>query len=76
MFDFIEGWYNLHRLHSSLGYDTPAHYERQYAALIAAERKEELADSETENSRTDDDIRPVLAGTSRMSSVTLSAKLR
>ncbi|MDX2946532.1 IS3 family transposase [Streptomyces caniscabiei] len=24
IFDFIEGWYNLHRLHSSLGYRSPA----------------------------------------------------
>ncbi|WP_258308640.1 hypothetical protein [Streptomyces sp. NWU339] len=28
----IEGWYNLHRLHSSLGYRSPADYE---AALLA-----------------------------------------
>ena len=75
VFDFIEGWYNLHRLHSSLGYDTPARYERRYAARIAAERKEGVMHSETDTERTDDDIRPVLAGTSRMSSVTLSAKL-
>ncbi|MGW9619023.1 IS3 family transposase [Streptomyces diastaticus] len=27
IFDFIEGWYNLHRLHSSLGYLSPADYE-------------------------------------------------
>ena len=27
IFDFIEGWYNLHRLHSSLGYQSPAAYE-------------------------------------------------
>ncbi|MGW2827165.1 IS3 family transposase [Streptomyces sp. NPDC001443] len=27
IFDFIEGWYNLHRLHSSLGYRSPAEYE-------------------------------------------------
>ncbi|MFG1618342.1 integrase core domain-containing protein [Nonomuraea wenchangensis] len=24
IFEFIEGWYNLHRLHSSLGYRSPA----------------------------------------------------
>lgn len=27
IFEFIEGWYNLHRLHSSLGYRSPADYE-------------------------------------------------
>ncbi len=31
IFDFIEGWYNLHRLHSSLGYRT-AEYETALAA--------------------------------------------
>ncbi|MET8412982.1 transposase [Streptomyces sp. NPDC005195] len=28
----IEGWYNLHRLHSSLGYRSPAEYETTLAA--------------------------------------------
>ncbi|WEH37242.1 IS3 family transposase [Streptomyces sp. AM 4-1-1] len=32
IFDFIEGWYNLHRLHSSLGYLSPAEYETALAA--------------------------------------------
>ncbi|MCX5421785.1 IS3 family transposase [Streptomyces sp. NBC_00078] len=32
IFDFIEGWYNLHRLHSSLGYRSPADYETALAA--------------------------------------------
>ncbi|WP_326695192.1 IS3 family transposase [Streptomyces sp. NBC_01766] len=32
IFDFIEGWYNLHRLHSSLGYLSPAEYETTFAA--------------------------------------------
>lgn len=27
IFDFVEGWYNWHRLHSSLGYRGPAEYE-------------------------------------------------
>lgn len=27
IFEFIESWYNLHRLHSSLGYRSPAEYE-------------------------------------------------
>ncbi len=29
VFDFIEAWYNPHRRHSSLGYDSPAAYERR-----------------------------------------------
>ncbi|MFP3986043.1 integrase core domain-containing protein [Streptomyces sp. E11-3] len=32
IFDFIESWYNLHRLHSSLGYRSPADYEPALAA--------------------------------------------
>ncbi|MFJ8013775.1 integrase core domain-containing protein [Streptomyces sp. NPDC096339] len=27
IFDYIEGWYNNRRLHSSLGYRSPAEYE-------------------------------------------------
>jgi len=33
LFDFIEGFYNPHRLHSSLGYHSPAEFERRYAPL-------------------------------------------
>ncbi|GGL53743.1 IS3 family transposase [Planomonospora parontospora] len=36
VFEFIEGWYNLHRLHSSLGYVSPAAYEAAYEAAFAA----------------------------------------
>ncbi|MFD3872126.1 integrase core domain-containing protein [Streptomyces sp. NPDC058623] len=32
IFDFIEAWYNLHRLHSNLGYLSPAEYESALAA--------------------------------------------
>ncbi|MFB7286780.1 hypothetical protein [Actinacidiphila glaucinigra] len=34
IFDFIEieSWYILHRLHSSLGYRSPAEYETAHAA--------------------------------------------
>jgi putative transposase len=28
IFDWLEGWYNPHRRHSSLGYRSPVHYER------------------------------------------------
>ncbi len=30
LFDFIEGWYNPHRRHSSIDYLSPADYERRY----------------------------------------------
>jgi putative transposase len=30
LFDFIEGWYNRNRLHSSLGYKTPQEVENDY----------------------------------------------
>jgi len=32
LFDFIEGWYNPHRRHSALGYESPLRYERFHAA--------------------------------------------
>jgi transposase InsO family protein len=32
VFDYIEVWYNRQRLHSSLGYLSPAVFERLYAA--------------------------------------------
>lgn len=31
VFDFIEGWYNLHRRHSALGYESPITSERKNA---------------------------------------------
>ena len=30
IFEFIEGWYNPHRIHSSIGYQSPQHYEEEY----------------------------------------------
>ena len=32
VFDYIEGWYNPHRRHSALGYESPRRYERLHAA--------------------------------------------
>ena len=29
VFDFIEGWYNTHRRHSALGYESPLRFEQQ-----------------------------------------------
>lgn len=34
VFSFIEGWYNPHRLHSALGYESPASYERRHTAVL------------------------------------------
>jgi putative transposase len=31
IFDFIEGWYNPHRRHSGLDYDSPIRYEQRHA---------------------------------------------
>ena len=31
VFEFIEGWYNPHRRHSSLNYASPARYEMVHA---------------------------------------------
>ena len=36
IFEFIEGWYNLHRRHSALHYDSPHDYERRLAVPSAA----------------------------------------
>ncbi len=34
IFDFIESFYNRHRLHSSLGYMSPEEFEREHRATI------------------------------------------
>jgi putative transposase len=33
LFDFIEGWYNTHRRHSSIDYNSPAHFERLHGRV-------------------------------------------
>ena len=42
VFGYIEGWYNTTRMHSSLGYQSPAQYERQWQAksIKAADDKQ------------------------------------
>jgi putative transposase len=32
--DFIEGWYNPHRRHSSIGYLSPVNYERRICPTL------------------------------------------
>ena len=34
VFDYIEGWYNTRRLHSSLGYCSPAEYENLIESYV------------------------------------------
>jgi putative transposase len=33
VFDFIEGWYNPHRRHSSLDYESPISYEQRHPVV-------------------------------------------
>ena len=35
IFEFIESWYNNHRIHSTLGYITPKEKFNQYKASLA-----------------------------------------
>jgi putative transposase len=34
LFEYIEGWYNTRRLHSSLGYLSPVVYEALYCNIV------------------------------------------
>jgi transposase InsO family protein len=34
VFDYIEGWYNPYRLHSSIGYLSPAQWEATYRNTV------------------------------------------
>jgi len=36
IFTFIEGWYNPHRLHSALDYQSPSSYEEEHLQHVAA----------------------------------------
>ena len=40
VFDFIEGWYNTQRRHSSLDYDSPISYERRHEQALRATEPE------------------------------------
>lgn len=39
VFDFIEGWYNPHRRHSAIGYDSPVNYEKRLASSMTWENR-------------------------------------
>jgi len=41
VFEYIEGWYNPDRLHSSLGYQSPQRYEEEYHSRESARESEE-----------------------------------
>jgi putative transposase len=38
VFEFIEGWYNSHRRHSSIGYLSPNEFERRHAEGVPGDR--------------------------------------
>ena len=42
VFAYIEGWYNTTRMHSSLGYKSPAQYERDCVANLTATNDEQI----------------------------------
>ena len=42
IFDFIEGFYNRHRLHSSLGYMSPEEFEGEHRATIELHQSESV----------------------------------
>ena len=43
VFEYIEGWYNTTRLHSSLGYRSPAQFERERLATTVDAANDERA---------------------------------
>jgi transposase InsO family protein len=45
IFDFIEGWYNPHRRHSALGYQSPIDYEATHAHTPTEEVVERVSNA-------------------------------
>jgi putative transposase len=41
VFDFVEGWYNPHRLHSALDYQSPISYEEEYHSRESSDHTED-----------------------------------
>ena len=56
VFSWIEGWYNPHRRHSSLGYLSPEQFEHEFAAELEPGSKELLPHSRQTARR----VRPVM----------------
>ena len=50
VFGYIEGWYNTTRLHSSLGYLSPAQFERARKAKLIEAANDDLSTASTQNS--------------------------
>jgi putative transposase len=46
IFEYIEGWYNPRRRHSTLGYLSPIEYERQHTELAQPALKSPISDNE------------------------------
>jgi putative transposase len=46
IFDFIEGWYNPHRRHSALGYQSPIDYEATHALTPTEEVVERVSNAD------------------------------
>jgi len=46
VFGFIEGWYNPHRRHSALGYESPVNFEKTHAR-VAVNGRARLDDRST-----------------------------
>jgi hypothetical protein len=47
VFEFIEGWYNPHRLHSALGYLSPIEFERRARVTVNAHAMDSDRSEET-----------------------------
>ena len=43
VFGYIEGWYNTTQMHSSLGYQSPAQFERECEAKLIEAANDELS---------------------------------
>ena len=51
VFGYIEGWYNTIRMHSSLGYRSPAQFERARNAKLTGKANDEPLTASRNNSQ-------------------------